>query len=278
MSTSSDAADQVVKFSLDGFEVIAKLSGTGAKNIAAMLYTIMKDKKQTKGKTRVINMLKTGKPLKIFSVKQEDLEVFAKEAKVYGIQYCALMNNKNKNLDGMVDIMVKDEDSSRVNRIVERFKLTTTKEADIKTEVVKSIDERNEKKGQNPNDKGVQEKSKEEQLEDILAHKPIQKEEVSQENFNLAKTEKSPLSERTSKTLAMSEGVSKPVTKKSVRKELEMYKEQIRLEADTKAKANEISTTKENNNTRVPSNNTKKVTRTDRRQSGRKTSSRARQI
>ena len=84
MSTSSDAADQVVKFSLDGFEVIAKLSGTGAKNIAAMLYAIMKDKKQTKGKTRIVNMLKTGKPLKIFSVKQEDLEVFAKEAKVYG--------------------------------------------------------------------------------------------------------------------------------------------------------------------------------------------------
>ena len=276
MSTSSDAADQVVKFSLDGFEVIAKLSGTGAKNIAAMLYAIMKDKKQTKGKTRIVNMLKTGKPLKIFSVKQEDLEVFAKEAKVYGIQYCALMNKKNKNIDGMVDIMVKDEDSSRINRIVERFKLATTKEVDVRTEVVKAIDERNEKKGQNPNDKGVQEKSKEEQLEDILAHKPIQKEEVSQENFNLAKTEKSPLSERTSKTLAMSEGVSKPVTKKSVRKELEMYKEQIRSEADTKARENEKATTKENKNTRVPSSNIKKTTRTDRRQSGRKTNSKTR--
>ena len=276
MSTSSDAADQVVKFSLDGFEVIAKLSGTGAKNIAAMLYAIMKDKKQTKGKTRIVNMLKTGKPLKIFSVKQEDLEVFAKEAKVYGIQYCALMNRKNKDLDGMVDIMVKDEDSSRINRIVERFKLATTKEVDVRTEVVKAIDERNEKKGQNPNDKGVQEKSKEEQLEDILAHKPIQKEEVSQENFNLAKTEKSPLSERTSKTLAMSEGVSKPVTKKSVRKELEMYKEQIRSEADTKARENEKVATKENKNTRVPSSNIKKTTRTDRRQSGRKTNSKTR--
>lgn len=276
MSTSSDAADQVVKFSLDGFEVIAKLSGTGAKNIAAMLYAIMKDKKQTKGKTRIVNMLKTGKPLKIFSVKQEDLEVFAKEAKVYGIQYCALMNKKNKNIDGMVDIMVKDEDSSRINRIVERFKLATTKEVDVRTEVVKAIDERNEKKGQNPNDKGVQEKSKEEQLEDILAHKPIQKEEVSQENFNLAKTEKSPLSERTSKTLAMSEGVSKPGTKKSVRKELEMYKEQIRSEADTKARENEKVTTKENKNTKVPSSNIKKTTRTDRRQSGRKTNSKTR--
>lgn len=275
MSTSSDAADQIVKFSLDGFEVIARLSGTGAKNIAAMLYTIMKDKKQTKGKTKVVNMIKSGKTLKIFSIKQEDLEIFAKEAKIYGIQYCALMNRKNKDLDGMVDIMVKDEDSSRINRIVERFKLTTTKEADVRTEIVKTIDERNEKKGQNPNEKGVQEKSKEEQLEDVLAHKPIQK-EVVQENFNVAKTEKSPLLERTSKTLVTFEGVSKPVTKKSVRKELEKYKEQVRLEADNKAKENEKTITKDNKNTKVPSNNTKKVTRTDRRQSGRKTNSKTR--
>lgn len=275
MSTSSDAADQIVKFSLDGFEVIARLSGTGAKNIAAMLYTIMKDKKQTKGKTKVVNMIKSGKTLKIFSIKQEDLEIFTKEAKIYGIQYCALMNRKNKDLDGMVDIMVKDEDSSRINRIVERFKLTTTKEADVRTEIVKTIDERNEKKGQNPNDKGVQEKSKEEQLEDVLAHKPIQK-EVQQENFNVAKTEKSPLSEHISKTLVTSEGVSKPVTKKSVRKELEKYKEQVRLEADNKARENEKTITKDNKNTKVPSNNTKKVTRTDRRQSGRKTNSKTR--
>ena len=68
----------------------------------------MKDKKQTKGKTKVVNMIKSGKTLKIFSIKQEDLEIFAKEAKIYGIQYCALMNRKNKDLDGMVDIMVKD--------------------------------------------------------------------------------------------------------------------------------------------------------------------------
>ena len=52
MSVSGDASEQVVRLSLEGFEVIAKLTGTGAKNIAAMIYTIMKDKKQTKGKIK----------------------------------------------------------------------------------------------------------------------------------------------------------------------------------------------------------------------------------
>lgn len=69
MSVSGDASEQVVRLSLEGFEVLAKLTGSGAKNIAAMLYTIMKDNKQTKGKTRLNNMLKAGKPLKIVNDK-----------------------------------------------------------------------------------------------------------------------------------------------------------------------------------------------------------------
>ena len=89
MSVSGDSAEQVVRLSLEGFEVIAKLTGSGAKNIAALLYTIMKDQKQTKGKTRINNMLKSGKSLKIFSVKQEDLKTFTQEAKRYGILYRA---------------------------------------------------------------------------------------------------------------------------------------------------------------------------------------------
>ena len=144
MSTSSDAADQVVKFSLDGFEVIAKLSGTGAKNIAALLYTIMKDKKQTKGKTRIVNMLKTGKPLKIFSVKQEDLEVFAKEAKVYGIQYCALMNRKNKDLDGMVDIIHEGENGflcGKNDDFVKKIEILLNNNYDLKSLKNKTLEQ-----------------------------------------------------------------------------------------------------------------------------------------
>ena len=216
MSVNGDVSEQVVRLSLEGFEVLAKLTGSGAKNIAAMLYTIMKDNKQTKGKTKLNKMIRVGKPLKIFTIKKEDLKIFAKESKNYGIQYCALMDRNNKELDGMVDIMVKEEDASRINRIVERFKLTTVDTAKIKTEVTKSIENRETQK----KEKGVQEKSKEQQLEDVLAQKPIQKEQNTNENFNVAKTEKSPLSKPSLMTSKMQEGVSKEATKPSVKKEL----------------------------------------------------------
>src|SRR5699024_9321564 len=124
MSVNGDASEQVVRLSLEGFEVIAKLTGSGAKNLAAMLYTMMKDKNknQTKGKMKLTRMLQTGKPLKIFTISKEDLKVFAKEAKTYGITYCAIRDKKSKEVDDMVDVIVKEEDASRINRIVEKFK------------------------------------------------------------------------------------------------------------------------------------------------------------
>ena len=250
MSVSGDASEQVVRLSLEGFEVLAKLTGSGAKNVAAMLYTIMKDKKQTKGKTRLNNMLKAGKPLKIFSIKNEDLETFKYEAKKYGILYCALVDKKHINYDGMTDIMVKDEDASRINRIVERFKLTTIDTAQIDTEVTKAIENREAQR----KELGVQKKSKEELLEEVLQEKPIQKEEIKTENFNLAKTEKSPQSEPSSITSKMQEGVSKGEKKPSVRKELAKLKVEVEKREEVRAK--------EKNNVKVVTPKAK--TKTDR--------------
>lgn len=80
MNTSGDAAESIVRMSLQGLEVAVRLSGSGAKNIAALMIAILKDQKQTKGKTRLTNMLKSGKELKVFIVKEEDLRKFTEEA------------------------------------------------------------------------------------------------------------------------------------------------------------------------------------------------------
>lgn len=237
MSVNGDVSEQVVRLSLEGFEVLARLTGSGAKNVAAMIYTIMKDRKQTKGKTKLNNMLRAGKPLKIFTIKKEDLKTFSKESKNYGISYCALVDKNNKDLDGMVDVMVKEEDASRINRIVERFKLTTVDTARIETKVTKAIEDREAQK----KEKGVQEKSKEEQLEEVLAQKPLQKEQISQENFNVAKTEKSPLSEPSLMTSKMQEGVSKGIKKPSVKKELAELKVEAKKLDELKTKEKAIS-------------------------------------
>ena len=74
MNTGGEVAEQIVRMSLEGFEVAAKITGAGAKNIAILLYSILKEEKKTKGKARLTSMLRSGKELKVFTVKSGDLE------------------------------------------------------------------------------------------------------------------------------------------------------------------------------------------------------------
>ena len=73
MNNGGDAAEQVVRLSLEGFEVAARLSGSAAKNIALLLVSVLKQEQKTKGKARLTNMIKSGKELKVFSIPQKVL-------------------------------------------------------------------------------------------------------------------------------------------------------------------------------------------------------------
>lgn len=148
MNTSGEVADQIVRMSLCGVEVAAKITGAGAKQLALMLYSIMKDQKKTKGKTRLESMLKNGKELKVFSVRKEDLKKFTTEAKRYGVLYCVLQDKNGT--DGLTDIFVRAEDSSKINRIIERFKIATVDTASIKSDIEKR---RSEKENQKEDEK-----------------------------------------------------------------------------------------------------------------------------
>ena len=242
MNSSGDAAESIIRMSLQGFDVAARISGSGAKNIAALIYTIMKDNKQTKGKTRLTNMLKSGKELKVFTVKEDDLKNFTENAKRYGVLFCAL-KGKGKSADGMVDIMVRAEDASKINRIVERFKLATVDTATIKSDIQKSRDGK---------DKGVVVKSIEERLVDDILTKPISKEEQEVSNPQVAKMEKSPLSEPTSKNKNKSDQGAKS-EKPSVREEIKKIKEEQKAEPDLDK--SELSKNKDNN--KIKNNETK---------------------
>ena len=70
MNTSGEAADQVVRMSLEVGEAALKISGTGAKHLAVMLYAVLKEKKKTKGRVRLETLVKSGRPLTVFSVKE----------------------------------------------------------------------------------------------------------------------------------------------------------------------------------------------------------------
>lgn len=231
MNTSGDAAEQIVRLSLEGTEVALKLTGSAAKNIAAMIYSILKnkDKNKTKGRQRLTAMLKSGKELKVFTVSEEHLKQFAVEAKRYGVVYCAL-RGKDKSTDGLVDVMVRAEDASKINRIVERFRLATVDTASIKRDIEQT---KSEKTAPGAPEQEKPDKAEDDRLLDDLMGAPIQKEENANPNPEAAKTEKSrpsePISKKQSRT---AEGTAKsPEERPSVREELRKIRENRQKEA-----------------------------------------------
>ena len=230
MNTSGDAAEQIVRLSLEGTEVALKLTGSAAKNIAAMIYAVLKnrDKNKTKGRQRLTGMLKSGKELKVFTVSEEHLKQFAAEAKRYGVVYCAL-RGKGKS----TDVMVRAEDASKINRIVERFKLAAVDTVSIKRDIEQTKSEKTKTTAPSAPEQAQPDKAEDDRLLDDLLGAPIQKEENAPPNPEAAKSEKSrpsePISKKQSKT---AEGTAKsPEERPSVREELREIRENRQKEA-----------------------------------------------
>lgn len=139
---SADIADQMMKMTLEGIEVAAeiglKAGDTAAKSLAVTLYAILTDNKKIKGRTNLDNMLKSGKELKVFAIHHSDLEKFCTEAKHYGVLY-SVLKEKN-NTDGIVDIMVRAEDASKISRMVDKFDLATIDTKAIRESVLSQKD------------------------------------------------------------------------------------------------------------------------------------------
>lgn len=157
MINGGDAAEQVIRLSLDGVEVVARISGEAAKNIAVLLAAVLKEEHKIKGKARLTNMIKSGKELKVFAIQNQDLKKFSKEAKRYGVLYCALKDKENNASSAAVDIIARAEDAAKIQRIMERFNLSAVN----KGTVINSMDkERSEKfpKSQRTEKKNLSEK------------------------------------------------------------------------------------------------------------------------
>lgn len=138
MNTGGETADQIVKMSLEGIEVAAnialKAGGSATRSLAAMLYAIITDQKKVKGRTRLDSLLKSGKELKVFAIRNQDLKLFCEEAKRYGVLY-SVLKEKN-NTDGICDIMVRAEDAAKISRIVDKFELATIDTKAIRESII----------------------------------------------------------------------------------------------------------------------------------------------
>lgn len=249
MTNGGDAAEQVVRLSLEGVEVAAKLSGSAAKEIALLLISVLKQEHKTKGKARLTNMIKSGKELKVFSIPQKDLKKFVQQAKRYGVLYNVLRDRNNNSENAPVDIIARAEDASKIQRIVDRFELGKVDKASIVSEAEKDIAERKEAEIERP----VKTKG---QLIAEEAIGKLNKETRSHSNPTAAKTDKSPPSRRSSKgkSTRSDKGKAKQPDKPSVREELERIKAQSdkskRAERKVPEKKTEKKTPSKNNQTK----------------------------
>lgn len=247
MNASGDAAEQIVRMSLEGVQVAAKITGDNVERLANLLIIALKDNSNTSiGKASLTKMLKTNKPIKVFEIKDEHLRKFCEEAKRYGVMYHVLKDNKAK--DGKCDIMVREEDTEKVNRIFERFQLGTPNQMTIRKAVKKSMEGRQDL----PNRSTPGQMPTNEFIERLFSKKQQQQEKSYSTNPSQARTEKSRLSEPTSVSKG-AQGYSREKDeaelRPSVRGKLKLYREEIEQE---KAKANEKSALAKNSQSKAP--------------------------
>ena len=154
MYNGGEAADQMVSYAFKGGEVVLRLSGAAAKNLAVYLTALLKQGGPSKGKTTLKRMIADGKELTVQRIDADQIPYFNAMAKKYGVMFVAVRDKQN--LDGKCDIMFRLEDSARVNRIFDRLTISEHPDvAHIKSEIIRSKEERkNPQKARNRSDKG----------------------------------------------------------------------------------------------------------------------------
>ena len=144
----------MVSYAFKGGEVVLRLSGAAAKNLAVYLTALLKQGGPSKGKTTLKRMIADGKELTVQRIDADQIPYFNAMAKKYGVMFVAVRDKQNP--DGKCDIMFRLEDSARVNRIVDRLAISEHPDvAHIKSEIIRSKEERkNPQKARNRSDKG----------------------------------------------------------------------------------------------------------------------------
>lgn len=141
MYNGGEAADQMVSYAFKGGEVVLRLSGAAAKNLAVYLTALLKQGGPSKGKTTLKRMIADGKELTVQRIDTDQIPYFNAMAKKYGVMFVAVRDRKNP--DGKCDIMFRLEDSARVNRIFDRLAISEHPDvAHIKSEIIRSREEK----------------------------------------------------------------------------------------------------------------------------------------
>ena len=113
-----DAADEMVRMMLNGTEVVIRLTGSAAKNLAALLVAWSKNEKKVYGKTTMMKLLKSGEPLQVLSMTKEQYSKFKGMAKKK-VLYAPFLNEKRR--DNKLDVVISEKSLPMVNHILKKI-------------------------------------------------------------------------------------------------------------------------------------------------------------
>jgi hypothetical protein len=237
MNLGGEAADQVVRYSIEGLDHGLRLSGTMAKNLAVFFAAMLKSNKKSYGKICMARMLKENRPLKFFTVPSSRIHEFAREGKKRGLPYVVIRDRKNP---GQCELMVFADDAAKVNRVMDKMNLDFLKSEngiavqEVSSNVPSLYPERNELKSGEKEPQAVSEKAGTSEMPGSGVQFELSDREEDfnigdligdRENFTQAQGERNP-SEPSSRSRDTSSAQGKGSEKPSVRKELEQIKKE----------------------------------------------------
>lgn len=131
MNSGGEIAELMVKESIQITEESIKLLAAGSKNLAALLWALATDSKKLAGMSSMKRLIREGKELRVFCIRESDLEDFKAYAKK-NVLYSIVKDKRAE--DGTVDLITNVDYAAQVNLFMERHGYTAPEkeEADPK--------------------------------------------------------------------------------------------------------------------------------------------------
>lgn len=118
MDVSAEAADLVVKESIQITESAVKLAASGVKNVAALLIALSKQDYKTAGQVSAARLARDPAPPVVLQIKNEDMPAFRRMAKKeFGVLYLTV--RKRGQDSGFVNVVSSETYAAKLNCIME---------------------------------------------------------------------------------------------------------------------------------------------------------------
>lgn len=117
MNSGGEIAELMVKESIQITEESIKLLAAGSKNLAALLWALATDSKKLAGMSSMKRLIREGKELRVFCIRESDLEDFKAYAKK-NVLYSIVKDKRAE--DGTVDLITNVDYAAQVNLFMER--------------------------------------------------------------------------------------------------------------------------------------------------------------